>query len=128
MVSQYNTACQRTCSYLLDDPFKGEVLDSFDTNTGIAAFSSLNVNLDNMSLTISIKCVSDFSTIPEGETPPITVTFNLLDKCRLSTIDMPTIVPSSETKYLWEVTNSPFSLGSNSMGCGPISYELIGLP
>lgn len=102
MVSQYNAACPRTCSVLLDDPFKGEVLDSFDTSSGIAAFSSANTAYDTMSLTASIQCISTDSTIPEGETSVLTVTFNLIDKCRLSSIDMPQIIPNFERKYLWE--------------------------
>lgn len=128
MVSQFNSACARECSYLLDDPFKGEVLDNFDTANGIARLSSSNTNFDKMSITISIQCTSTYSEIPAGTTPPLTIQFNLLDKCRTSSVEMPTIVPDTQNKYLWEATYSPFPLGYNTLNCGPITYQLIGLP
>lgn len=41
---------------------------------------------------------------------------------------MPWFTTSYDPRYLWEKTYLPFALGENNLGCGPIRYELVGLP
>jgi len=53
-VSQFNSACTRSCSIVLSDPSLGEVLDAFDQVNGVAAFSSADPSFDGASLTVSI--------------------------------------------------------------------------
>jgi len=83
---------------------KEEVLDDFNTATGVAFLSSSNQSLDGTTLKVSIQCASTLSTHSKGITPIVLVTIRLLDKCRTSTFNMPLIYPTYKLKYLWEVT------------------------
>ena len=127
-LSQFNRACPRSCSYELSDPTLDSVVVAFDDYTGAAQFASEALELDNVQFTYSVQCASTLSTLPEGETTPQTVPVTLLDRCRLSNIQMPFFTSSYDPRYLWEKTYVPFALGTNNLGCGPIVYELVGLP
>lgn len=63
-----------------------------------------------------------------SETEKVIVNFELWDKCRQSTVEMPFIEQSYTERFLYEETFSRFATGINSLGCGPIEHELVGLP
>jgi hypothetical protein len=65
---------------------------------------------------------------PYGETEKVTVEIELWDKCRQSVVEMPYIADSFHESNLYEETLFRFPTGTNSLGCGPIDYSLVGLP
>ena len=105
------------------------MLDSFDTINGIARLSSANADFDGMKFSVSIQCFSlDSLDDVHSETEKVIVDFELWDKCRQSTIEMPFIDDSYTERFLYEETFYRFEVGINSMGCGPIEHKLVGLP
>jgi len=58
----------------------------------------------------------------------VEVLINLVDYCRTSTVSMPDITPTYSEKFLWNMSYNNYPMASNSMNCGPIFHNVVGLP
>lgn len=104
------------------------VIYSFDEINGVITLASDDLSLDQATVSVTIQCFSSDSTGSGSATEPITTVIEVVDKCRTSDIIIPDWTQTYFEKYLWEETFDPILLAYDTLGCGSLSHELVGLP
>lgn len=118
-VSQYNSACPRSCSLTVDPAYQA-LVSSFSSADGVLALASDNQSLDGASFDVTIECISTDSTGPGFTTTPQTIEIRTWDYCRKADILMPTFDPTYLARSLWTETLDAFAPGVAISGCGSV--------